>query len=110
LSTYWTFTAYLALADVIPSGQKLFKHRNSLDPPLCGACGLLDRTAHRAKYCHGSQNINELLIQRLRLQVNPDQLLNERLNSNGEIGLWLTTAAIWFNVKNYKEGQQESQD
>jgi Reverse transcriptase (RNA-dependent DNA polymerase) len=67
LPTDWTSTAYLALNDVIPSGQKLFKHRISLDPPLCGACGLLDSTEHRVKYCHGSQNIwnfvNNLLIQ-----------------------------------------------
>jgi exonuclease III len=111
LPTDWASAAYQVLNDIIPSGQKLFRHRISADPPVCRTCGLLDSTDHRVKYCHGSQNIwnfiKDLFIQRLNLQINPDELLGEKLNKNGEIGLWITLAATWFNVKNFKDGRLE---
>jgi hypothetical protein len=111
IPTDWISATYQVLNDIIPSGQKLFKHRISLEPPLCSVCGLLDSTEHRVKYCLGSQNIwlfvSNLLLQRLELRCDPSELIPEKLSRNGEFGLWITMAAISFNIRKYKDGQLE---
>jgi hypothetical protein len=112
IPTDWISAIYQVLNDIISSGQKLFKHRISLEPPLCSVCGLLDSTELRVNYCLGSQNIwlfasNLLLLQRLELRCDPSELIPEKLGRNGEFGLWITMAAILFNVRKYKDGQLE---
>jgi Reverse transcriptase (RNA-dependent DNA polymerase) len=109
LPTDWIAVVYQVVNDIIPSGQKLFKHRITMDPPICSVCGLIDSTDHRVKYCFGSQNIwlftNNLLLQRFRIRSDPSELIAGKLDINGEFGLWILMAAIWFNVQKYKDGQ-----
>jgi hypothetical protein len=112
LPTDWSSTAYLVMNDVIPSGQKLYRHRISTDQPLCSTCGSLDSTTHRVKYCHGSTNIwlflTNVLTQRLDLRINdPIELLENKLNNHSEAGLWFTIAAVWYNINKFRTGQLE---
>jgi Reverse transcriptase (RNA-dependent DNA polymerase) len=113
LPTEWTSAVYLVINDVIPCGVRLNRHQISGAQPICSTCGQIDDTVHRVKYCVGSrviwQFLKNLLIQRLGLQINdPAELLSQDLGISGRAGLWLTTAAIWFNINNYRSGQLEN--
>jgi len=112
LPTDWCSTAYLVINDVIPSGQKTYRHRISVEPPVCSTCGQLDTTDHRVKYCYGSSIIwnflTTLLTQRLELPIqNPIELLEGNLNLSAEAGLWYTLGALWYNINKFRTGQLE---
>jgi hypothetical protein len=112
LPTDWSSSAYLVIFDVIPSGQKLHRHRIVTDPPQCSTCGMLDSTDHRVKYCNGSSRIwnylTTILISRLNLRIsNPSVLLERTLDAKGKAELWYTIGAIWYNIRKYRTGQLE---
>jgi exonuclease III len=113
LPTQWTSAVYLYVNDAVPCGTRLNRHQISGDPPICTSCGLSDDANHRVKYCLVSKTVwqflKTLLIQRLGLQIHdPADLLSNDLSINGKAGLWLTTAAIWYNMTHFRTGHLDN--
>jgi hypothetical protein len=98
---------YLVLNDVIPNNVKMRRHNITSEQPFCSVCGLTDDTNHRIKLCHGARDVwnfvGDILSRKLRLEFHdPADLLSQSLNVLGELGVWLVSAAISYNVQKYR--------
>jgi Reverse transcriptase (RNA-dependent DNA polymerase) len=105
----WRIATYMVINDVVPNAARLSAHRIAHTSLYCSECDFLDNNVHRIKLCCGSSEIwswlTNLLQNRLNLNVtDPEELLITKLNLNGEAGLWITCAAIFFNCKFFAKG------
>lgn len=116
LPLQWKETGYLFINEMIPTGDKLFRHGRSASSN-CHICNQPDTLRHRITSCVGAADVYQWSFTKVcsLLQLTPSYTLQDRtlhfehnfspVTLNNSV-LWITTAAIYYIINNREHSSQ----